>query len=195
MEYQQSASDRAERHCSGLYDGIRTSTGEEERAVLVRLLLEYLAWIFRFEEPLPAEFDYSRGAIGGFIFLHKALKNPRSRDPVWEWTTKFLRAARGNESYQSAIAIGVFELLAGYPLEFEVPTEAEFIDRFFRTYEDPDTRWIVFRSYQLSAGKLTGDIEQYSIWCAKNEKIPPKFDRKEICDWVKENDYDLESPD
>lgn len=175
---------RAESYCADLFEAAMTARTVEERDFFTSLLLRYFEWIFRCEDPLPSDFDYERGACGGFIFLHKALKNPASRDLTWEWTHRLIQRASQNVSYQEAIVIGVFELIAQYPLELNHPEEATLVDRWLRCYEDPETRWVVHRAYEWCARKLRGDLDAHTAWCEQKGLPPVDFHVREVCTWI-----------
>lgn len=184
IEYRQNPSIRAERYCAKLFEAAMTARQVEERDSFTCLLLRYFEWIFRCEDPLPEEFDYERGACGGFIFLCYSLTNPACRDLTWEWMHRLIQRASKNESYQEAIVIGVFERTAQYPLELNVSEEAIFVDRWLRCYENPETRWVVHRAYHWCARKLEGDLWAHAAWCEQQGLPPIDFKLGEVCSWI-----------
>lgn len=187
---------RAERYSDCLFDAILTSDSDGERGLFVSFLLAYFDWILNNSDPLPAEFDYTRGGFGAFIFVKKALKDPACRDLVWDWMRLLLKRARENYSYQDAIVVGVFSLIAEDPLKLCDAVEAELVHRFLKSYEDIGTRWVVYAAYKLWPRKLEEDLLEHTKWCQQHGLLPVEFDHAEVRNWITENRTDEEdTPD
>lgn len=186
---------RAEKYCWHLYKAAVGSVDDNELDVILSMLTRYISWILRYPDGLSGEFDYARGATGALLVLHRALRHRKTRDRMWEWVRGLMRDACDNETYQRALGIGVFELIAQYPLELEDPEEAELVYRLFSCYDDPATRWVIFDAYTYCAEKLPGDLRRVIDWCRRHSLPSPGFDTAEVLRWVEENRLNGEEED